>query len=200
MPAIGKQGQMACQQMSKTHGCNVNKFSNFTPGPSFTRKYGRQVSQIIHEKNKDGYCLSKAISTVFTLYYQVIGKKHSTILKNLGSISKVFLLASTLRRKNLSGMSLWSHADRKVFAIIQSSRVFIPIHMLNYSNVSKSLNKKQSQRFSEVERVKSNYRYCLHPIWDGCFTMIISVTTVYLTNYKFSYLVMEINQKRAKKI
>ena len=29
--------------------------------------------------------------------------------------------------------------------------------------------------------------------------MIISVTTVYLTNYKFSYLVMEINQKRAKK-
>ena len=104
-----------------------------------------------------------------------------------------------LERKNLSGMSLWSHADRKVFAIIQSNRVFIPIHMLNYSKVSKSLNKKQSQRFSEVERVKSNYRYCLHPIWDGCFTMIISVTTVYLTNYKFSYLVMEINQKRAKK-
>ena len=126
-------------------------------------------------------------------------KKHSTILKNLGSITKVFLLASTLKRKNLSGMSLWSHADRKVFAIIQSNRVFIPIHMLNYSKVSKSLNKKQSQRFSEVERVKSNYRYCLHPIWDGCFTMIISVTTVYLTNYKFSYLVMEIKQKRAKK-
>ena len=86
-------------------------------------------------------------------------KKHSTVLKNLGSITKVFLLASTLKRKNLSGMSLWSHADRKVFAIIQSNRVFIPIHMLNYSKVSKSLNKKQSQRFSEVERVKSNYRY-----------------------------------------
>lgn len=128
-------------------------------------------------------------------------KKHSTILKNLGSITKVFLLASTLKRKNLSGMSLWSHADRKVFAIIQSSRVFIPIHMLNYSKVSKSLNKKQSQRFSEVERVKSNYRYCLHPIGDGCLSQWSFSWPLYtsLTNYKFSYLVIKINQKRATK-
>ena len=29
--------------------------------------------------------------------------------------------------------------------------------------------------------------------------MIISVTTVYLTNYKFSYPVIKINQKRATK-
>ena len=149
--------------------CNVNKFSNFSPGPSFTHKYGRQVSQIIHEKKKDGYCLSKAISTVFTLYYQVMGKTFHNLQK-FGSITKVFLLASLLKRKNLSGMSLWSHADRKVFAIIHSTTVFIPIHMLNYSKVSKSLNKKQSQWFSEVERVKSNYRYCLHPIWDGCLS------------------------------
>lgn len=114
------------------------------------------------------------------------GKKHSAILKNLGRITKVFLLASILKRKNLSGMSLWSHADRKVFAIIHSNRVFKPIQMLNYSKVSKSLNKKQSQWFSEVERVKSNYRFCLHPIWDGCLS-------------QWSFLVIKINQKRAKK-
>ena len=88
--------------------------------------------------------------------------------QKFGEHYKVFLLASILKRKNLSGMSLWSHADRKVFAIIHSNRVFIPIHMLNYSKVSKSLNKKHRQWFSEVERVKSNYPYCLHPIWDGC--------------------------------
>ena len=117
MPAIGKQGQMACQQMSKTHGCNVNKFSNFTPGPSFTRKYGRQVSQIIHKTNKDGYCFSKAISTVFKLFHQVMGENIPQSSKIWGPLQKCFFLVSILKRKNLSRMSLWSHCDRKVFAI-----------------------------------------------------------------------------------